>query len=172
MRWASYRVSAFDACASGVHGGVNAAPSGEFWHQRHRQVSSAVFSFVSFLVVFAVVRAERVVEPAQIVGVAPHVGEGASRGIGIRKCRNAGCIQDRGALGYVVCTHPAGEDRLAGAPGVWRHALGNLRGIGESLRRYESVAPITATDRGRKNDSSEQRAAGFAEGRRAEGDGT
>ena len=75
------------------------------------------------------------IKPAQVVGVSPHVSEGARRGIGIRKSRNAGGVENRCAFGHFIAAHPTCQQRFAGSVGERFHALRHLRRIRQSLRR-------------------------------------
>jgi len=55
----------------------------------------------------------RLVDAAQVVRVAPHVGEGAGGGVGELEGRDAGAVQDGLAGGNLGPAHPAREHGLA-----------------------------------------------------------
>ena len=82
------------------------------------------------------------VEPAQVVGIAPHVGKSARSSIGIRKCGDAGGIQNCGSFRDALAAHPACQQRLSRSVCVFRHFGSSGGRVGESLRRDDGQQAI------------------------------
>ena len=82
------------------------------------------------------------IQPAQVVGISPHIGEGARRGVWIGKGRDARRVQDRGSFGDAVAAHPTGQQRLACRVRQRFQALRHLRGIRQPLRRDDGQQSV------------------------------
>ena len=79
----------------------------------------------------------RLIKSAQVVGVAPHVVEGAHRGIGIVEAGNAGPVQNLLAGGTDSPPIQLASTGLPESLGIRLQLLGNQRGIGHALRRHD-----------------------------------
>ena len=86
----------------------------------------------------------RFVEALQVVGIAPHVVEGAHGAVGKLERRNARLVQDLLAGRNFRAAHPTRQHRLAESLGVGLQLLGDLRGIGHVLRRQDDQHAVDA----------------------------
>ena len=84
------------------------------------------------------------VHALQVVGVAPHVIEGAHRAVGKLEGRNAGLVQDLLAGRNLRAAHPTRQHRLAQPLGVRLQLLGDLGWIGHVLRRQDHQHAVDA----------------------------
>src|ERR1700722_20823245 len=83
------------------------------------------------------------VEPAQVIGLAPHVGESPSGSIRKRESWNTRGIQGGFTRGDAIASHPTGEDRLAIFFGVGFETFGNVERISHPLRSKDDEQSIT-----------------------------
>ena len=137
----------FAACHPRLHGrdavgrqqrlGFDLGQQGAARRRRRRRSGCAPWRTIDPPGVVASPGQRRFVQPAQVVGVAPHVGEHARRRVGIGERRDIGLVQKRLSRLHGLAAHPAGQYRFAEYVSVRFELFGGPGRVGHGLRRQD-----------------------------------